>query len=212
MPPIKVAVLVYPNVEVIDMNGPIDVFVKANLVMETKRYDVFTVAETADDIDTEEAVVHIRPRYSFSNCPKADIIVIPGQINPPGSAETFGSGTPGLIKWLQDQARDNKDATIMSVCVGAYILAKTNLLDNRRATTHWQAIETLQTNHPKIKVIKNVRYQEDGNYVTTGGVTSGIDGALLMVRKNDGEKWAQIVADTIVYNRDCKLPPNTILH
>jgi transcriptional regulator GlxA family with amidase domain len=59
--------------------------------------------------------------------------------------------------------------------------------------------------------VKNVRYEADGNFVTTGGVTSGIDGALYLIGKIDGPDIAQTVADIMVYNRDAPLPPGTIL-
>jgi len=206
---INVAVLIYPGVEVMDMNGPIDVFTKANR-SNHNRYHVFTVAESADDIETEGSTVRIKPFYTLDNCPPPGIIVIPGQIMPAGSSRSSGGGSEALINWLKDQAQ-RPDITIMSVCVGSYILANTGLLHEKNATTHWAAIETFKKEYPDIKLIKNVRYVSDGQYVTTGGVTSGIDGALYLVENIDGAKIAQDVADIMVYNRDAPLPPCTIL-
>jgi transcriptional regulator GlxA family with amidase domain len=206
----NVAILVYPGVEVIDMNGPIDVFTKANRY-NGNRYEVFTVAESAGNIESEKSVVNITPKYTFSNCPKPDIIVIPGQVMPDGSPNAYGSGSDGLIKWLKLQAQSTT-ITFMSVCVGAYILANTGLLANKNATTHWKAISDIQKQYKNIDFVKNVRYIADWNFVTTGGVTSGIDGALYLVSIMDDPAIAQQVADIMVYNVDAALPPDTILH
>lgn len=206
---INVAVLIYPGVELIDMNGPLDVFVKANRYNQDK-YHVFTVAESARKIKSERLVVNITPDFTLKNCPQPDIIVIPGQIMPEGSTLSFGSGSPKLINWIIGQA-EHPEVVIMSVCVGVYILAKTGLLSKKNATTHWAAIEDIQKEYPDISFIKNERYVADGNFVTTGGVTSGIDGALYLIGKLDGLKIAQEVADIMVYNQDAPLPPDTIL-
>jgi transcriptional regulator GlxA family with amidase domain len=206
---VNVAVLIFPGVEVIDMNGPIDVFTKANRYNGGK-YRVYTVAETAGDIECEGSTVRIVPDYTIENCPLPVIIVIPGQIMPVGSARPFGSGSEALITWIKNRAQ-HTGTTVMSVCVGAYILAHTGLLDEKRATTHWFAIKKLQTEYPNIDLIKNVRYVADGQFVTTGGVTSGIDGALYLIENIDGADVAQEVADIMVYNREAPLPPNTIL-
>lgn len=208
---INVAILIYPGVEVIDMNGPIDVFTKVNTYEKIKKkYHVFTVAETAGVVKCEGATVHIIPEFTLDNCPPLDIIVIPGQIMPHGSPHPFGNGSKKLVHWIKDQGQNPK-TTIMSVCVGAYILAYTGLLNGKNATTHWQAIESLQKEYPKITMIKNVRYVADDQFVTTGGVTSGIDGALYLISTINGPDVAQNVADIMVYNRDAPLPPDTIL-
>lgn len=209
MAEINVAVLIYPGVEIIDMNGPLDVFIKANRYNQN-RYCVFTVAESAEDIESERSAVRITPEYTISNCPRPHLILIPGQVMPEGSSQQFGSGSHVLHKWIKDQAQHD-DTTIMSVCIGVYILAKTGLLANRSATTHWKAIESIQQEYPDIRFIKNVRYVQDGKFITTGGVTSGIDGALYFIETMDGPGIAKEVADIMVYNREAPLPPGTIL-
>lgn len=205
----NVAILIYPGVEVIDMNGPVDVFIKANRFNQ-KKYDVFTVAETAGDIETERSGVRITPKYTISNCPRPDIVVIPGQIMPPGSSQPFGIGSDTLVEWIKEQAAQ-PGTIIMSVCVGMCILARTRLLHNKKATTHYMALEDLQKEYPDTRFVKNVRFVQDGNIVSTGGVTSGIDGALHLVENADGAAVAKTVADIMVYNRDAPLPPDTIL-
>jgi len=197
---LNVAILIYDGVELVDMNGPIDVFVHANSYNKS-RYNVFTVAHNKDTILSEGNVVSIMPQYTISNCPDPDIIVIPGIIDKEVSAD--------VIEWIRKKGGEKK--IIMSVCIGAYTLAKTGLLSGKKATTHYLAIPAFQKQYPDITVIKNMRFVEDGLFVTTGGVTSGIDGALHIVHKYDGPVVAQQVADVIVYNRDAPLPPYTLL-
>lgn len=205
----NVAILIYPGVELIDMNGPIDVFVKANRYNQN-RYNVYTVAESSEAIESERAAVRIIPEYTLENCPHTDILVIPGQIMPTGNPEPFGSGSDVLRSWIS-RISQNPKITIMSVCVGICILAKTGLLANKKATTHYDALPDMQEQYRDITFIRNVRYVDDHNIITTGGVTSGIDGALYLVSVLDGPSVAQKVADIMVYNREAPLPPNTIL-
>lgn len=206
---IKVAVLIYPGVELVDMNGPVDTFLKANMYNQG-RYQIFTVAESAEAIKSEGAVVTVIPDYTLDNCPQADIIVIPGQVMPVGSPEMFGSGSDALIGWLQAQAKQ-EGIIIMSICVGAFILAKTGLLDGKKATTHWAAMASIQQQYPAIAFVQNVRFVRDGNFVSTGGITSGIDGALSLVSTLDSPAIALETADIMVYNTNAPLPPGTIL-
>lgn len=197
---IKVAVLIYNGVELVDMNGPIDVFIKANRY-NNNRYQIYTVAATMDQIDSEGEVVKISPQYDITNCPEPDLIVIPGIIDHEVDS--------GVITWIKQMGENGKQ--IMSVCIGLYTLAKTGLLSNKRATTHYQVINTVHEQYPDINLVKNVRVVMDGNIISTGGITSGIDGALYLVEEYDGAIMAQQVADVMIYNRTSPLPPYTLL-
>lgn len=196
----KVAVLTYNGVEVVDMNGPIDVFLKANRYNNNK-YQIYTVAATMAPIQSEGKVVTITPQYDITNCPEPDLIVIPGIIQ----LEV----DPAMIEWVKQMGEKGKK--IMSVCIGLYTLAKTGLLSGKQATTHYQLIDDIHQQYPEIQLVKNVRVVKDGNYMSTGGITSGIDGALYVVAEHDGEVIAQQTADVMIYNREAPLPPYTIL-
>lgn len=201
----NVAVVIYHGVELVDMNGPIDVFIHANRYNNSK-YNIYTVAENTNDVLSESEVITIKPNYSIDNCPEPDIIVIPGKLTNKGIPVI---ADPVIINWIQQMGK--KDKLIMSVCIGALSLAKTGLLSGKRATTHYLSINDLKDQYPSIIVEKNVRFVEDGQFVTTGGVTSGIDGALHLVEKFDGPVLAQKVADIMIYNRNAPLPPYTLL-
>jgi transcriptional regulator GlxA family with amidase domain len=209
-PQINIAVLIYHGVELVDMNGPIDVFLHANRYinkLDNKLYHVYTVAATSAIILSEDDIISITPQYTIDNCPKPDIIVIPGIINQ--------EVDPTIVSWISKMGLEKR--VIMSVCIGALILAKTGLLNGKRATTHYLAIGDLHKQYPDINIVKNVRFVEDGSdanglcIVTTGGITSGIDGALHLVENQKGPVVAQQVADVMVYNREAALPPFTIL-
>jgi transcriptional regulator GlxA family with amidase domain len=201
-PQIKVAVMIYNGVELVDMNGPIDVFVHAN-AYNNKRYQVYTVAATSDPIRSESNIVTIVPQYDICNCPQPDIIVIPGIIDLEVDA--------AMIKWLTEVGNNHPELVFLSVCIGLYTLAQTGLLSGKKATTHYLAINEFHKLYPDVTIVKNIRFWEDGRIVSTGGITSGIDGALHLVEKYDGAIVAQQTADVMIYNRDAPLPPFTIL-
>lgn len=198
----NIAILIYDQVELVDMNGPVDVFLHANRYNGSK-YNVYTVAETTDPVKSEGGVVLITPLYSFENCPEPDLIVIPGLISDTYEAD------PAVVNWVKEMGA--RQIRIMSVCVGVYTLAKTGLLQGKQATTHYLALESIEKMYPGTTFIRNMRFVEDGQFITTGGITSGIDGALHLVEQLDGPTIAQQTSDVMVYNRDAELPPYTLL-
>lgn len=212
MEQLKVAVVIFPGVELVDMNGPIDVFLHANRAYDSPfdnpRYKVFTVAETHALVGAEGKAVAIKPAMTIKECTDADIVVIPGRIDFTAQANSIPADQ-AIIDWIAMMA--GKGSTILSVCVGLYSLASTGLLDGKKATTHYLAMSYAEKTWPKIELVKNVRYAHDGQFVTTGGITSGIDGALYLIKHNDGPVVAQMVADIMVYNREAPLPPYTLL-
>jgi hypothetical protein len=97
-----------------------------------------------------------------------------------------------VIKWIQERSKQAE--YVMSVCNGAAILAKTGLLDGLTATTTAGLIDGLPAISPKIKVVRDRRYVDNGKFITTAGLSSGIDGAIYLVSKMFGKGWAQVVA------------------
>jgi transcriptional regulator GlxA family with amidase domain len=197
----KVAVIIYDGVEVVDMNGPIDVFTKANYIKD--HYYVYTVAAKDTIIYTENCNTAIIPRYTFKNCPSPDIVILPGVAN----AEKIladSSFNNAIVPWIKEMAAD-PEKDIMSVCTGGVLLGKTGLLDNKTATTHYLALDLMKTLYPKVNVVGGVRFVDAGKIITTAGITSGIDGALHLVEKYEGKVTADSVAHLLVYNRDCPM-------
>ncbi|WP_184549362.1 DJ-1/PfpI family protein [Mucilaginibacter sp. FT3.2] len=210
---LNVAVLTFDGIELVDMNGPIDVFLKANRFKKGPYYNVYTIADRGV-ILSEEKTVTIMPQYTLDKIIDHDIIVIPGCIAFDGQSTSVPAGQP-IISWIKKKGEEWKNKAgeklIMSVCVGLYSLAETGLLNGKNATTHYLAMDYAHTTWPAINLVKNKRYVHDGLFLTTGGITSGIDGALYVVEQYNGADIAQQVANIMVYTMNAPLPPGTIL-
>ena len=180
----KVAILVFDGVQIIDYTGPWEVFGQAG-------FDVYTVALKADPITTAMGMKVI-PTYTVENNPKPDILVVPGG----GVLNT--QSDPKALKWVRETAE--KSEIVLSVCNGAYILAKAGLLNGLTATTTAPLIDGLAAAAPNIKVVYDKRFVDNGKIITTGGLSSGIDGSLHVISRLLGRGRAQGIALGIEYD------------
>ena len=174
----KVAILIFDGVEIIDYSGPYEVFGAAD-------FDVYTVAETKDPVTTAMGMTVV-PKYTFADAPQPDVLVVPG-----GGVRAAQNSAPTL-KWVTDATAGAVHT--MSVCNGAFILASAGLLDGLTATTTSGNIDRLRAQYPKIKVVDDRRYVDNGKIITTAGLSAGIDGALHVVATMLGDGTAQEVA------------------
>src|SRR5215813_2046418 len=180
----KAAILIFDGVQIIDYTGPYEVFGQAGL-------EVFTVAVKPETVTTAMGM-KVTPHYTLEDAPAADILLIPGG----GVVKT--QEDPNVIKWIQERSKQAE--YVVSVCNGAYILGKTGLLDGLTATTFYDLIDGLPAVAPKVKVVRDQRYVDNGKFITTAGLSSGIDGALYVVSKLFGKARAQMVALGIEYD------------
>jgi len=184
---IPVAFLLSEGAVVIDFTGPWEVFEQVGVPgSSVPAFELYTVAETTKPIHTSGGMVVI-PNHSFATAPAPKIIVIPAQSAP--SAAT--------IKWIRD-ATKSTDVT-MSVCTGAFVLAKTGLLSGKQVTTHHAAFNQLAMQFPDVQVKRGARFVESGNLATAGGLSSGIDLALHVVERYYGRAVAMSTADDLEY-------------
>ena len=187
-----VAVLIFDGVELMDFAGPAEVFIVAN---EGKAFRVVTVSNSTKPIKTMGGIA-VTPDYDYKKAPKADILVVPGggmsSVNKAGRA------------WLKKAAKEAK--IVLSVCVGALLLAEAGLLDRIEATTHSWAIAKLKAAAPKCKVVKGRRFVDSGKVVTTAGVTAGIDGALHIVERMLGKEAARWTAEEWMEHKRERMP------
>jgi len=192
----NVAVLLFPGVQIIDYSAPYEVF------SQSRMYNIFTVAESFAPIRTSggEGAARVMAKYTFADHPKPDILIIPG-----GGGSAPGEGgvgdqtaNPVLIRWIREQARDAK--TVLSVCNGAFLLAKAGLLDGQEATTFWGMLDELKAAAPKTRVYNDRRYVDNGKVITTAGLSSGIDGSLYVLSKLQGMGKAKQVALQMEYD------------
>jgi putative intracellular protease/amidase len=188
----NVAIFIFDGVQIIDYTGPYEVLGQAwDLEHDQKCFNIYTVAEKADPITTNMGMTVI-PKYTFDNAPKPDILLLPG-----GDTRQQVKN-PKVIKWVQDRA--NEAEYVMSVCNGAFYLARAGLLDGKTATTYYNLIDDLKKEAPTAKVVRDQRYADNGKILTTAGLSSGIDGALHLVEKIAGRGKAQEIALNMEYN------------
>ena len=199
--PLNVAFVVYKDMEALDFSGPLDVFIKTERTAPHS-YNIYTVGTAAGPINGESGVLTIQPRYTILNCPRPDILVVPGA--PMSGIRTLQANRP-FMQWLTQMSGESR--LVMSVCTGAFLLGKAELLNGRKSTTHWFVLDDFQREFPKTTAMQGVRFVEDGKFVTTAGISSGIDGALHVVEKTKSKQIADGVARTMQYRRDTPAYP-----
>ena len=177
----NVAILIFDGVEVMDFAGPAEVFIVSGF---GKPFRVFTVAETTELVRTMGGLT-VKPEFSVKEAPRADIVVVPGG--------NMGKVDKSVKEWLKKSARDAE--VVMSVCMGAFLLAEAGLLDGVEATTHRWGIDGLKRSAPKCTVVRGKRFVDAGKILTTAGVTAGIDGALHLVERFLGKEAARWTAE-----------------
>ena len=182
---IPVAVVISQGVTVIDFAGPWEVFQDVDLKNDRIAFQLYTVSDDTDPVQGS-AGLKLVPDYSFENAPAPRIVVVPAQ-----------SGSSKMHEWLR-KVTANTDVT-MSVCTGAFQLAKAGLLSGKSATTHHLFIDELAKTYPGIDVKRGLRFVEGEKISTAGGLTSGIDLALRVVERYFGREIAQATADYMEY-------------
>jgi putative intracellular protease/amidase len=195
---IKVAFLIGEGATVIDFAGPWEVFGYTQLgddrqTEEANPFELYTVASSKTPIHTEgghRPGMTITPDFDFSTAPMPDVVVV----------GAFVAG-PGTNEWLQKMHGENR--IVMSVCTGAFKLARAGLLDGRSATTHHWHFNQFQRLFPKVELVRGVRYAEsESGIYTAGGALAGVDLALHIVQEYFGTAQAQAVADRIEWQSD----------
>jgi transcriptional regulator GlxA family with amidase domain len=185
--PLSVAIFVFPEVEVLDLAGPYEVFTTASRVFRkmdavaTAPFSVFTVAREAGAVRARAGLV-VLPDSTFANHPSVDLLIIPGGVI------TAELATSTVAEWIQ---RTAATATLTaSVCTGAFLLAQAGLLDGKTATTHWEDAEELRTMFPQLTVLEQRRWVDEGAIVTSAGISAGIDMSLHLVKRFAGRDLA----------------------
>ena len=184
---IPVAFLISEDAQVIDFTGPWEVFQDVMVPGWTDHpFRLYTVSESTAPIHTSGGM-KIVPDYNFENAPAPKVIVIPAQSKP----------SEATLEWIR-KATKSTDVT-MSVCTGAFVLARTGLLSGKAATTYHGAFVRFADQFPDIHLKRGARFVEDGNLATAGGLSSGIDLALRVVERYFGREVAQKTAYDLEY-------------
>jgi transcriptional regulator GlxA family with amidase domain len=184
---IPVAILISSGLNVIDFSGPWGVFESVSVPGANEPpFHLFTVSESADVVNSGSGLKLV-PHYTFGNVPDVKVVVIPAQ-----------RGSDAMRDWLK-KIVSTADVT-MSVCTGAFQLAKAGLLSGKAATTHHEYIDKLKREFPDIDVKRDIRFVEGEKISTAGGLTSGTDLALRVVERYFGRDVAQAAATYMEYD------------
>jgi putative intracellular protease/amidase len=179
---LRVAVLVFDNVEEIDYTAPIEVFGQAGA-------RVFTVSPSTAIVRSVFGL-RVQPEFDLEHAPPSDVVLIPGG----GVGDMMKDEK--VLEWLRQRAASSR--YVLSVCNGAFIVARAGLLDGLSATTTAGRLDELAAFAPKTHVVRQ-RVVDNGKVITVGGLSSGIDGALHVVEREYGRLRAEEVARGIEY-------------
>ena len=197
---LKVAILVFDQVEVLDFAGPYEVFTTASRVHGRLQqdpaapnrdlFDVVTVARTRHAVRAR-AGLQVLPDADFNTCEQADVLIVPG-----GVVDAAMQSTETLA-WI---ARLSANAQMTaSVCTGSFLLAASGVLTTERVTTHWEDMNDLRQRFPLLEVCEQVRWVDHGRLLTSAGISAGMDMSLHLVARLGGEDLAVRTARQMDY-------------
>lgn len=189
---LKIGILLFNEVEVLDFAGPFEVFSIASRNNE-KLFEVITVGETGETISARNGLAVV-PTAKFSDHPAFDILIVPGGYG----AEEIEIYNPAVINWIKEQQK--KVNITASVCTGALLLAEAGILNGRNATTHWMDLDRLEREYPEVHVVRGVKFVDEETLLTSGGISAGINMSFHIVAKLFGVDVARETAKRMEYD------------
>ncbi len=190
----NVGIFLFNEVEVLDFAGPFEVFSLAEYPdSKEKIFKVNTIAQTKNLISARNGL-KVFPDYDFMDAPEVDILIIPGGYG----AEEIEIYNDEAIKWIVKRSKEVK--ILASVCTGAFLLAKGQLLEGKKATTHWMDIHRLEKEFKNIFVKRNIKYVDEGSIITSAGISAGINMAFYIISKLTNKEIARNTARRMEYD------------
>lgn len=192
--PKHLGILLFDDVEELDAVGPYEVLAAWSRWFPDDAWSVTTMSSTGDAVLGAKGL-SIVPHLKVADAPPLDVLVHPG-----------GQGTRPMLDdaahlgWLRQQRATVPLVT--SVCTGSLVLAAAGLLAGRPATTHWASLDALAALDETIDVRRDVRFVDDGDVITSAGVSAGIDMALHLVARLSSTTTAAAVRKGIQYDPD----------
>jgi len=193
----RIAMAVYPGVQVLDVTGPLEVFANANRRLDqagdrrAARYALEIAARAAGPVRTTSGIELVATRAFGDVRGALDTLLVAG-----GDGVADALRDRELVAFVRRRARHAR--RVASVCTGTFLLAEAGLLDGRRATTHWAACARLAARHPGVRVESDPIFVRDGKYWSSAGVCAGMDLALALVEQDHGRELALTVARHLV--------------
>ncbi|XOB63121.1 DJ-1/PfpI family protein [Campylobacterota bacterium DY0563] len=188
----NIGIYIYDDAEVLDFSGPYEVFSVANRFLdEEKKHKLFFINEEGKTI-TARGSFKVLSDYTISNSPNIDVLIMVGGIH------TAQLEKENVIKWIKEVSK--KAQITASVCTGAFLLAKAGVLKEHTVTTHWEDIPDLQKDFPLLNVVNDVRWVDEGDIITSAGISAGIDMSLYLISKIYNEELAFKVAKQMQFD------------
>lgn len=192
----RIGLYLFDDVEVLDFAGPFEVFSTASRMAGRLQpgteapFEVCTIGETGGVI-TARGGLRVETQFSMAEHPALDVLVVPGGIT------TRELEKSAVVAWIAAQAA--KAELTASICTGAFLLGKAGLLSGRRATTHWEDLEDMRALLPDTEVVEGPRWVDEGNIVTSAGISAAIDVSLHLVERLEGKELARRTARQMDY-------------
>jgi transcriptional regulator GlxA family with amidase domain len=193
---LKVALLAYPDVQVLDLSGPVEFFARATRLLRDENrshpgYSLTVVGTVAGPIAGSSGFRFVPDTTWQELRARVDTLLVVG-----GRGVDALLGDRAILAWLRKMS--GRVRRLGSVCTGAFLLAEAGLLDGRAATTHWSRAGDLARRYPRVRVQEDRIWVRDGNVYTTAGVSAGMDLALALIEEDLGADVALGVARAMV--------------
>jgi transcriptional regulator GlxA family with amidase domain len=197
--PLTVGILIFDQVEVLDVAGPFEVFSVTRLDEQRRQEELasspFRILLVSEKLGPVLAVGGLRftPDVTIDNCPEElDLLIVPGGLGTREEVKNIN-----LLNWIANRSSNTR--LTASVCTGSSLLGKAGLLDGREATTHWRAFDFLRQAAPNAHIRDDVRFTLVDPIFTSAGISAGIDMALRIVSHFFGSKIGQATAHHMEY-------------
>src|SRR5438876_1341091 len=194
--PRQVVIVAYPDVQSLDVTGPLEVFAGAGRLVRAgssggRGYEIAIVSRDGAPLRSSSGLTLV-PDAAVGDAPRdIDTLIVAGGAGCERAAEDVA-----LVEWIARSAAAARRTA--AVCTGAFLLAQAGLLEGRRATTHWSAAEQLARRYPGVDVDADPIFLRDGNVWTSAGVTAGMDLALALVEEDLDRDAALTIARHLV--------------
>ncbi|WP_084124827.1 DJ-1/PfpI family protein [Demequina sp. NBRC 110054] len=186
----RIGILLYKHFDLIDAGGPYEVFLTASRLAirdgEAPLYDVVLISAGGDDVEAFGGMT-LTGLVAAEDAGDLDVLLVPGLVDL--AAARADSRIAEAITALAERS-----LLVTSVCTGAFLLGDAGLLQGRPATTHWEDVPDLGAHESVREAVPGVRWVDDGDVVTSGGLTSGIHMSLHLVARDHGVEMAQRTA------------------
>ncbi len=198
--------LVPPEVQLLDITGPAHLFYEAREYGADLSLHYLSMGSSTGELSSAGLTLGKLESFKDHALTIRDILIIPGMESHIFLAPEFPERSTAFFSWLKRQYKNG--AKICSVCTGAYLLAYSGLLKDKRCTTHWKYISDFTKRFPNVAVLQNRLLIQDGNLYSSAGVSSGIDLALFLLEELFGPVFAaKIAKEVVIYFRRTENDP-----